>query len=116
MTKNITSKMSIVGRGTLLLGDDRFPIRIEARSSDGLFPGLFEVTGDSKMMHFAFHKEKVKIEMFDARFYVATAGYRKDTGALLISAGPFLKGLHRCFQLRPGNCARFVAKRRNARD
>jgi hypothetical protein len=88
--------MSFVAGGTLLVGDDRFPIRVEARSSDGLFPGLFEVTGDSKVMHFASHQEKAKIEMFNAQFYVPTAGYRGDIGALLILAGPFLKGLRLC--------------------
>jgi hypothetical protein len=96
MTQNTTSEMSFVGRAMLLLGDDRYPIRVEARSSDGLFPGLLEVTGDSKVMHFASHQEKAKIAMFDKLFYVPTAGYRKDIGALLILPGPFLEGLRLC--------------------
>jgi hypothetical protein len=96
MRQNKTSEMSFVGRAMLLLGDDRYPIRVKARSSDGSFPGLFEVTGDSKVMNSAFHQETAKIEIFGVQFCVPTAGYRKDTGAVLILAGPFLKGLRRC--------------------
>jgi hypothetical protein len=93
---NTTDEMSIVGLGTLLLGDERHPIRVEAQSIDGLFPDHFEITGDSDVMHFAFHKRKVKIEMFGTQFQVRTLGYRKDIGALLVVAAPFLEGLHRC--------------------
>jgi hypothetical protein len=96
MNKHTTSEIAIVGRGTLLLNGNKHPIRIKVHSSGDLFPGLAEVIGDLDVMHLAFHHQKVKIEMFDTQFQVQTAGHRKDTGALLILAGPFLKGLHRC--------------------
>jgi hypothetical protein len=91
MSENTTS-----GTATLLSGDDQHPIRVEVRSLDSLFPRLVEVTGDPDVMQFAFNEQKLKIEMFGTQFHVQTAGLNKETGALLILAGPFLKGLCRC--------------------
>jgi hypothetical protein len=94
--KKITPAMAIAGKGALLLGRNSHPVTIKAKSVDGWFPPLIEITGDPDVMQVAMMRSRLQLEMFDVKFRVDVAGYRKDVKALLVKGEPFFRALLEC--------------------
>jgi hypothetical protein len=97
--KRMTASISIAGKSALLLGGNSYAVTIKAQSVDGLFPLLIEVKGDPDVMQVAMVRSRLQLEMFDVKFWVGVAGYRKDVQALLVRAEPFFRALPRCLAI-----------------
>ena len=90
--KNVNG-ISVTGKGMMLVKGREYPVTITAKSVDGLFPQLIEVTGDHETMQFAMQQSRLQLEALDVKFWVEVAGYRKDLKAVLANAEPFFRAL-----------------------
>jgi hypothetical protein len=95
-SKKIASAIVVAGKGALLLNGNSHAVTFEAKSADSLFPQLLEIKGDPDVMQIAMMRSRLQLEMFDVKFWVGVAGYRKDVKALLVRGGPFFRAFPEC--------------------
>jgi hypothetical protein len=98
--RKVTPTIAMASKGALLLGGDRYPATITAKSVDALFPRLIEVKGNPDVMQLAMMQSRLQLEMFGVKFWVSVAGYRKDIEAVLVRSEPFFRALPECLAVQ----------------
>jgi len=102
MTPTAPDEIGLFARGQLVLSaTQKCRASFHMRSEEELFPGLVEVRAPRQFLEvIAFGRSSVQIEICDMQIRCQVAGYRKNTGVLLLLGASFFGGIERALTAR----------------